>query len=140
MKYLGLSIGAIFLLIFMASNVYISQRFPSLYFRIVQDRDIESSKEFLQHIKGSPLYKSQYAYFNNLFKNELNEERMFEEQKNYATKEKYRTMLQKNPKSRDALVMLALYELRGGNNEEAARFYSQAKAVDPWLKINSLER
>jgi Tfp pilus assembly protein PilF len=74
-----------------------------------------------------------------MFNNGLVEARVAEQQESFATKERYRVLLEKNPKSRDALIMLALYELRGGNDKEAARYYTQAKEVDPWLKIESLE-
>jgi TolA-binding protein len=119
--------------------VYASQLFSPLYYRLVGNHDIASAQTFLNYIKGTPLYKDQYAYFNGLFDNGLIEARTAEEQKNVATKDRYRSMLSKNPKSRDALIMLALYELRAGNDAEASRFYTQAKEIDPWLNIASLE-
>lgn len=139
MKYLGLSIAAIILLLFLVANVYASQLFPPLFYRVVGTNDISAAEDFLRYIKGTPLHRQQYEYFNEKFNNGLIEARLAEEQKNGASKEKYRLMLEKNPKSRDALIMLALYELKGGNDEEATRFYTQAKAIDPWLKIESLE-
>lgn len=139
MKYIGLSISAVFLLLFLVLNVYASQLFSPLYYRLVGNHDIASAQTFLNYIKGTPLYKDQYAYFNGLFDNGLIEARTAEEQKNVATKDRYRSMLSKNPKSRDALIMLALYELRAGNDAEASRFYTQAKEIDPWLNIASLE-
>lgn len=139
MKYLGLSVTAIVLLLFMTVNIYASQRFSGLFYRLVAFNDIAAAKEFLQKIKGSPLYTEQYKYLNGMFQNGLVQEKLAEDQKNYATKEYYRSMLERNPKSRDALVALALYELHAGNLDEAARFYTQAKEVDPWLKITSLE-
>ncbi len=139
MKTLGLSITAIFLLLFLVINVYASQLFPPLYYRVVGIQDISAAEDFLRYIKGTPMHKQQYDYFNEKFNNGLIEARLAEEEKNGASKEKYRTILEKNPKSRDALIMLALYELRGGNEEEAARYYTQAKQIDPWLKIESLE-
>ncbi len=139
MKYIGLSITAIFLLLFVVANVYASQNFSPLFYRLVEVRDIVSAKEFLQYIKGTEHYQAQYWYFNHMFNNGLVEERVAEQQQTLATKERFRQILEKNPKSRDALIMLALYELRGGNEKEAARYYTQAKEIDPWLKIESLE-
>ena len=139
MKYLGLSITARIRLLFLVANVYASQLFPPLYYRVVGTNDISAAADFLRYIKGTPLHRQQYEYFNEKFNNGLIEARLAEEEENGASKEKYRSMLEKNPKSRDALIMLALYELRGGNEEQATRYYTQAKQIDPWLNIASLE-
>ncbi|KXK10313.1 MAG: hypothetical protein UZ22_OP11002000827 [Microgenomates bacterium OLB23] len=113
--------------------------FRGFFYRVVEGNDIKAAKEFLQYIKGTQLYSSQYAYLNAKFNNGLAAESIALEEKSIATKEYYRSLLQKNPKSRDALVILALYELRAGNKTEAARYYTQAKEIDPWLNIESLE-
>lgn len=139
MKYIGWSMGAVFLLLYLVVNVFASQDFPRLFYELTTRYNIEDAQKFLQYIEGTPLYKNQYAYLNGIYENGLVKNYMAQEKQNILTKEKYRGILTQNPKSRDALVVLALYEFKAGHEEEAARFYTQAKEIDPWLEIRSLE-
>ncbi len=139
MKYIGLAAGAIFLLLFLSVNVYVSQSYPRLFYDLTTKSNIADAQRFLQYVEGTDYYEGQYSYLNGKFGNELNRNRIEEEAQNVATKEKYRNVLRQNPKSRDALVVLALYELKAGNKNAARTYYLQAKNIDPWLSVKSLE-
>ena len=140
MRHIGWSLGAIALLVYLAANVVASQDFPRLFYALTTQHQFADAQQFLQYVEGTPLYKGQFAYYNRLYRNGFVKAAAAQKEQSLLTKEKYRGILTKNAKSRDALVVLALYELKAGNKKEAARLYAWAKNVDPWLSVGSLEK
>lgn len=141
--YLASSL-AVLLIAFTTANVLASQSiFRPLMFRLVSLQDVSAAREFLGNLEGSAFYESQSQYLNSVFDNVLAQEidtKHLNLEKNIA---EYEKILALNPKNRDVLIKLALlYKDKRtlSARAEAKKHYQIAQEVDPWIKIEELEK
>lgn len=138
-KVIPTAIIAVFLSAFVMINVYASQLFDGLMFDVMTLKDQVAAERFLSRLEGTKFHDQQYIYLNNLFGNAIYEESNAREFNTQATINNYIELLNTNPKSRDLLVKIALLQFERGNKDEAAKYYSEAKKIDPWLHLDTLE-
>lgn len=138
------SLLATILIALTTANVFASQViYRPLMFRLVTLHDIDAAREFLGDLDGSDWYTYQSQYFNSVFDNIFAQEidtKYLNLEKNIA---KYETLLGRNTKNRDVLIKLALlYKDQGTRSslEKSRKYYRAAKNVDPWVKIEGLEK
>lgn len=135
---------AILAIAFTTANVLASQTmYKPLMFRLITLQDADAGREFLGNLEGTDLYNGQSQYLNSIFDNMF----AIEIDTKYLNIEKniteYENMLSLNPKNRDVLIKLALlYRDKGTGSalEKSKQYYAEAQAVDPWVKIEGLEK
>lgn len=129
---------------FTTANILASQiTYKPLMFRLVTLQNADAGREFLANLKGTDLFADQSQYLNSIFDNIF----AVEVDTKYLNIEKnitqYENLLQLNQKNRDILIKLALLYKDQGTTQSLAqsqRYYAQAKAVDPWVYIDTLEK
>lgn len=133
-------IAGIIFLAFVTVNIYASQRFHPLFYKIVLDPDVPAAGQFLSEIRTSPYYQDQRDYFNGEF-NDIFQRQLLQERFNQDSQlKKYEEILKMNPKSRDILLGIAFIHYQKGDKERAREFYRRAQEIDPWLKVDLLAR
>lgn len=135
---------AVLAIAFTTANVLASQTiYKPLMFRLVTLQDADASREFLANLEGTDLFAGQSQYLNSIFDNIFAVEidtRYLNIEKNII---EYENMLSLNPKNRDVLIKLALlYRDKGTGSalEKSRQYYAEAKAVDPWVNVEGLEK
>ncbi|MBP9797857.1 hypothetical protein KBC70_01795 [Candidatus Woesebacteria bacterium] len=135
---------AVLAIAFTTANILASQTiYKPLMFRLVTLQDADAGREFLANLEGTDLFAGQSQYLNSIFDNIFAVEidtRYLNIEKNIT---EYENMLSLNPKNRDVLIKLALlYRDKGTGSalEKSRQYYAEAKAVDPWVKVEGLEK
>lgn len=138
------AIGSFLLISLTFANILASQIvYKPLMFRLVTLQNAEAGREFLANLRGTELFEDQSQYLNSIFDNIFAVEidtKYLNIEKNIS---KYENLLQLNQKNRDILIKLALLYKDQGTTQSLAqsqRYYAQAKAVDPWVHIDVLEK
>jgi len=123
----------IFLLVFLLSNIYSSQKISSLFFSLINN-DRKSVIEFLQKIRQMPYFPQQLKYYENIYGPPLKTEVFAEELEREVEITKLEQILEKNHQSRDILYGLFLLYKEKGNSLKAEKYLKLAKEVDPTIK------
>ena len=132
-------IFASFLFLFLAINIYSSATVSPLLTSIVKLQP-NQALFFLGKINHTDQYFSQRSYFYYLFGSSF-EIALNKDKNNRQQKIKQQlSILEKNPQSRDTLLMLAVLYYQNEDYPKAKNYYSQAKVIDPWIEIGELEK
>ena len=140
MRYLFLpTFVGIALSVLLALNIFASQVYNPLLFKIIKLNDKNAVKQFLRSIEKTDAYADHFDYFNNLYNDAFLKETQQNKFSISQEIQKYEGLLQTNPKSRDVLIKLALLYLEQNEPRKARTYYAQAKKIDPWISISILE-
>ncbi len=122
-----------FLVFFLFLNIFSSQRVSPLYYQITNNNR-RAVVEFLKKIKTLPEFSfyltTNIGCFDRFLENEVFGEQRKKEEKITELK----SILIKNPKSRDALYNLYLLNKELNKNQEAEKYLKLAKEIDPEIK------
>jgi len=135
-KYLIVWIKALLLFaifIYLLANVLSSQLISPLYFQLVKE-DKKAVARFLNKIKDLAMFPSFLEMNKIIYGNSLEQEVFSEDNKRKEAIAEHESLLQKNPKSRDALCNLYLLYYEDGNETKAEEYLNRAKEVDPSLR------
>lgn len=138
-KVLPLTVIASLVLLFVAINVYASQSFHPLLFKIVGPPDVGATKQFLSYIEDTPAYHQQYDHFNRMYGGVFAQEDIEAEFSLSNELDKYNALLEKSPNTPAILVKIALVHLDRRDISQAREYYARAKAIDPWVEVEELE-
>lgn len=122
LKYFIFLISALFLII----NIYYSQNLSKIFFSLV-NFDKKATVEFLEKIRNEKNFYQQLKYYENIYGKDIKNHVFQKENEKKQMIKKLEQILEKNPKSRDALYYLFL--LTGDKN-----YFYQAKQIDPEIK------
>ncbi len=126
--------------IFVGVNGFLTQNVPSLFFDLVYAQDYNAAVRFGKLMQAHPDFKNQRQYLTDIYGNVFAQAIVQEAGQKTRLLNSYEAILQKNPNSRDALVQAALIYVGDKNYSKARLYYQKAKAVDPWLHIEALEK
>ncbi len=132
---IAISIFIIFVFINIISSQTISNIFPEISLKQSKNNIIL----FLINIKSEKYFQNQLSYYQEIYKKDLKSEVFANENHIKAEINKYEEILKQNSKSKDALIMLSLLNLKLNNKKESNYFYNAAKKIDPETKIKELE-
>lgn len=125
---------AIFL--YLLANVLSSQLISPLYFQLVKE-DKKAVALFLNKIKNLAIFPPLFEMNKKIYGNSLEQEVFSEDNKRKEAIAEHESLLQKNPKSRDALYNLYLLYYEDGNETKAEEYLNRAKEVDPLINIKN---
>jgi len=132
--YAGVAAG---LCLLAGMNLFVSQRFPSLMYRLVSLKDKKAAQEFILGLQNNKISRQQTAYFSDIFSSlEKNDDVSPTETEDVAQKiAHYEKLLSYNRKNPLVLAHLAqLYEKKG-DQQKTKQLYNEAKKIDPWIKL-----
>lgn len=147
-KVIPVALAASLILLFVAINVYASQLFHPLLYKILNTSQTQvyqdSVRQFLSYIENTPEYDQQFAYFNRIYGNVFAAEAIDEEFSLNNELEKYESALEQTGQTREhapprILVKIALVYLDRGDIVKAREYYNQARAIDPWIEVDELK-
>lgn len=131
-KYTTYFVLIFFLLLYLTLNINAPQRFPSLYFSLV-DGNETAAITYLQKIYKTPLF-TQFFFLDQ----DANGRLMQEIRRDEVTRENriatYQQALLLNPKDRDILLALSRIYNQNGDKIKADLYLKQAQVVDPLIK------
>lgn len=127
------SVLLLLFLFFLLLNIFSSQQISSIYFQLMNNNR-QATVEFLKRINKHPQFsfflETNRNIFNHFLENEVFNEQRIKEEKIAQLK----SLLQKNPKSRDIIYSLYLFNKDLGNNQQAEKYLKMAKQIDPEVK------
>jgi tetratricopeptide (TPR) repeat protein len=121
------------LLLFLISNVYLSQTISPLYEKLTNN-DKKAIIDYLKKIKTLPHFKTELKKFTNIFGQSIVKEVFFDDEQRKIKIKKLEEALKKNPKGRDVLINLAILYKEDGNERLAQEYFNKAKEIDPMIK------
>lgn len=130
----------IVLFLFLAANIYASQVVDPLFYQLTGGPSSKAAVALLTKLSSTDQFAAQLAFFTDMFGPEFQKEVFRTKTERARRIIAYQQLLQKNPKHRDVLLALAGLYLENEDKESAAIYYKRAKAVDPWLKVQELEK
>jgi len=130
-------IGALFI-VYLLGNIVVSQNVSPIYYKL---STISLSKKalhndafnFLTSIRKLSEFNEFLPRFTAVFGSSLNEDIRKEDEKRAAYFKNLEYIIEKNPKSRDALLKLYLYYIQENEPDKAIYYLNKAKEVDPSL-------
>lgn len=140
MRHLAFGIFLSLLFIIASLNVFFSQQFPPIMYKIVYNQERAATVQFLRTIRGENFFPQQLAYYQDLYGPSLESAVFQDATDSLSYIKKLEIFLDEKPKSRDVLVKLALFYSKRGEPTRALNYYRRAKLIDPWLDIPSLEK
>ena len=138
-KVLPITVLAALILCVVMANIFASQLFPSLMYKVIGLNNPDATKQFLAHIEKTPEYEQQYRYLNSLYNNAFAYEDIQAQFSLQNEVKRYEEKLKENERNPQVFVHIALLYFDQGNTDQARKHYAQAKKVDPWIDINELE-
>ena len=115
---------------FLFLNIFASQRISPIYFQLINNNR-KATVEFLKTIKPHPQFSFYLTTNINNFDHFLENEVFSEQRINEEKIAELKSLLQKNPKSRDIIYKLYLVNKDLGNNQEAEKYLKLAREIDP---------
>lgn len=135
-----LIIAGFFCFFLVAFNIYVTQDIHPLFLKMATEGNIHSAEELLGALDHTEFFTSQLAYFNEQFGPEIQNKLARGEMNKKRQQQDLQSILERNPDSTTALLNLSINNYDEGNFATAINYYQQAKKVDPWIKIDALER
>ena len=138
LKTISPYIGAL-LIVYLLGNIVVSQNVSPIYYNL-SDSNLSKNNlyddafNFLVSIRSLSEYEQFLPRFEAVFGSVLDEDIKKHDEKQSAYFENLKYALDKNPKSRDALLKLYLYYIQQGDPEKAQEYLDKAKKVDPTLE------
>lgn len=131
---------SLILLPFLAANIYFSQNHDPLLFNVLEENDIAAGVKFLTKIKRQKDFGPQLKYFEDLYSEDLSSQVFREEKRRKEEIKRLEIVLEKNSNARDILLNLAILNYLDENLIQSKTYYLRAKAIDPEVKIEELEK
>lgn len=130
-------LGAL-LIAYLLGNIVFSQNVSPLYYNLSntnlnKQSLYDQALEFLLSIRNLPEFNKFSPRFEAVYGNVLVEDIKKEDDKNSNYFKNLEYILDKNSKSRDALLKLYLYHVQKGDPEKAQEYLNKAREVDPSL-------
>ncbi|MEX1052258.1 MAG: tetratricopeptide repeat protein [Patescibacteria group bacterium] len=126
------------LIVYLLGNIVASQNVSPIYYNL-SDSNISKKNlydetfGFLVSIRNLPEFEEFLPRFEAVFGNIISDDIKKHDEKQTLYFENLEFILDKNPKSRDALLKLYLYYIQQGNPEKAQEYLDKAKEIDPTL-------
>jgi len=127
------------LIVYLLGNVVVSQNISSSYYKLT-DFSLPKSNlhneafNFLISIRKLPEYNIFLPRFKAVFGDSLEEDVKKEDEKRLVYFKNLEYIIEKNPKSRDALLKLYLYYIEENKPDIAIEYLNKAKEIDPSLE------
>lgn len=126
------------LIVYLLGNIVVSQNISPIYYTL---SDLSLSKKslhddafnFLVSIRKLPEFEQFLPRFIAIFGSSIDEDIKKEDDKRLAYFKNLEYIIEKNPKSRDALLKLYLYYIQENEPDKATYYLNKAKEVDPSL-------
>lgn len=127
-----------FLIVYLLGNIVVSQNISSSYYKL---SDFSLSKnslhteafDFLVSIRKLPEFDLLLPRFKAVFGSSLEEDVKKEDEKRALYFKNLEYIIEKNPKSRDALLKLYLFYIEENKPDIALEYLNKAKKIDPSL-------
>jgi tetratricopeptide (TPR) repeat protein len=137
LKKISPYIGAL-LIVYLLGNIIASQSVSPIYYNLsnptLSKKNLyEEALSFLISIRNLPEFEQFLPRFEAVFGSILSENIKEYDNKQSAYFKNLEYVIDKNPKSRDALLKLYLYYIQQGDPEKAQEYLDKAKEVDPSL-------
>ena len=127
------------LIVYLLGNIVVSQNISQSYFKL-SDFSLPKSNlhneafNFLISIRKLPEYNIFLPRFKAVFGDSLEEDVKKEDEKRLVYFKNLEYIIEKNPKSRDALLKLYLYYIEENKPDIAIEYLNKAKEIDPSLE------
>lgn len=128
------------LFVFAGANLYFANTFSPLLYSLTYNRQKEAAVTFLKIIQFSPDFAAQRAYFQEIYGTQALSEITTDAISRGNKIQQLESSLSRNTKSRDILIRLALLYLDDGQEQKAHEYYKRVRSIDPWIKIDKLEK
>ena len=122
-----------FLVLYLAANIWLSQKISPLYFQFLQD-ERSSIVEFLRGIRTLPVFQEKLILYKNLYGRGIENEVFASDVRRQELINKLEQLLKNNPSERDILYSLYILYSDQGNTNIANVYLERAKEIDPTIK------
>lgn len=126
--------------IYVLANVYASQTFNTLFFKLTAGQNRTDALTFLKKIKNEKDFPAQLTVLTRTYGSSLADGLEAEKDARRRQIAQLEALLKKNPSARDVLVKLAILYYEDDQPSRAKHYYQQAKTIDPEVKIDELEK
>ncbi|MFH1827202.1 MAG: hypothetical protein ABH812_02070 [bacterium] len=128
-------LGAL-LIVYLLGNIIFSQNVSPVYYSLSntslsKQSLYDQALEFLLSIRSLPEFNEFSPRFEAVYGNVLKEDIIAEDEKNSNYYKNLEYILDKNSKSRDALLKLYVYYIQNNQPDKAIEYLNKAKKVDP---------
>ena len=126
------------LIVYLLGNIVVSQNISQSYFKL-SDFSLPKSNlhneafNFLISIRKLPEFETFLPRFKAVFGNSIEDDIKKEDGKRSIYFKNLEYIIEKNPKSRDALLKLYLYYIQENQPDKAIYYLNKAKEIDPSL-------
>lgn len=130
---------SVFLFFYVLINIFASQYFHPLFFKLTIKQNKTDALVFLKKIAKTKDYPTQLAVFTRIYGSSIKTDLAREKETRRRQIVELKALLAKNTNARDVLTKLALLYLEDGDRSKAKEYYQKAKGIDPEIKIFELE-
>ena len=126
------------LIVYLLGNIVVSQNISQSYFKLSAFSLPKSNLHaeafnFLISIRKLPEFETFLPRFKAVFGNSIEDDIKKEDEKRSIYFKNLEYIIEKNPKSRDALLKLYLYYIQENQPDKAVYYLNKAKEIDPSL-------
>lgn len=127
------------LIVYLIGNIVVSQNISTSYFKLSEfnlpkNNLHKEAFDFLISIRKLSEYNVFSTRFKAIFGDSLEADIRKEDEKRLAYFKNLEYIIEKNPKSRDALLKLYLYYIQENQPDKAVYYLNKAKEIDPSLE------